>query len=556
MIVVSSCGSFFPWAKARPNLVMIVIDTLRSDHLGCYGYTAIETPHIDRLALDGILAENATSHVPITLPSFSSIMTSTLPPTHGVHSNEGFHLDDSSVTLAEILKEEGYSTSAVAGAAVLDSSSGLFQGFDRYDDDFQMAYTGYEVYLKGPRQVKSDTQRRAGDVTQAALGYVDSLSGDSPFFLFVHYFDPHAPYDPPPPYSKSDPSVAENAYARHLEVYDGEIAYPDEQIGRVLEGLKESGLRENTLVVLTADHGEGLGGHGEKTHAYFAYEQTLHVPLIFSMPGRLPRGMKYAGLSRHIDLLPTILDILGIEWKEIQRLQGRSLYPFPDKENSGFSYFECAMPYIVFGYSGIRGVKSLNWKLIDTPGEELYNLAADPYEAVNLAETMPDVVDSLRKEMNTIIGGIDLYEAGYGSEMSMENSRKNESDRINKLRALGYIGNPVEQTTLYEQMFEDSLADPKEKIGEYNNRLAIRAKINISGLYLKNSMFDECIAMLEGMRDMGETNWQALYHLGLAYMGKGEEEKARDELELALERAPVGPERVKLRETLDYLKSR
>jgi arylsulfatase A-like enzyme len=242
----------------RPNLVMIVIDTLRADHLSCYGYKKIRTPNIDNLARKGILFRNEASHVPITLPSFSTIMTSTLPPTNGVHYNEGFYLDDSAVTLAEILKDDGYATGAVVGAVVLDKINGISQGFDRYDDAFS-TFVGYQPFIKAMEQQLSYTQKRADEVTDSALETAGSLAKDRPFFLLVHYFDPHSPYDPPPPYSLVDPSLSIDSMEYLKDMYDGEIAFTDEQIGRLLRGLGDDGLLGNTLIVLTSDHGEAFG---------------------------------------------------------------------------------------------------------------------------------------------------------------------------------------------------------------------------------------------------------------------------------------------------------
>ncbi len=552
-VLLLSCG----YVPDRPNLILIGIDTLRADHVGCYGYGKIGTPNIDDLAGRGVLLENSVSHVPITLPAFSAILTSTLPPSNGVHDNKGFFLDGSALTLAEILREEGYSTGAVVGAVVLDSLSGISQGFQYYDDDFEGDAPDSRVHGQTPVTIAGDLQRNAETVTEKSLVIADSLAGRRPFFLFVHFFDPHAPYDPPPPYSNVDPSLGEDSYERQLRLYDGEIAYTDEQIGRLLTALDERGLLENTLIILTSDHGEGLSGHGEMTHGYFAYDQTLRVPLIYSMPGRLQEGRRYSGLASHIDILPTALDILDIEWKGRYGLQGRSLYPFEGTDEKEFSYLESATPYIAFGSSGIRGIRSSRWKYIDTPRKELYDLLEDPEEKSNLADRMPGVSDSLRSEMRGILSSAVLYrDESQGREMSVKRDRPGDSGRLEKLQALGYVGSALDPDTGYETMFDHSLVDPKDGIAEFNNQLSVRARISMAGMYLQDSRFDECLEMLVGVRDAGDKNWVISYYRGLAYLGKGETDRAREELVRALDGVPASPERVKIREMVQYLEAK
>jgi arylsulfatase A-like enzyme len=553
MFLFISCGP----PPGPPNLLLIAIDTLRADHLGCYGYGKIQTPNIDTLAEHGILVRNSVSHVPITLPAFSSIMTSTLPPTNGVHDNKGFFLDGSAVTLSEILLMEGYTTCAVVGAVVLDSMSGISQGFDYYDDDFEAGTPGHRGYGQTPGSFMGDMQRNAEIVTNRSLILADSIAADKPFFLFVHYFDPHAPYNPPPPYSRIDPSLEEDSYERQLQLYDGEIAYTDEQIGRLLKALDKRGLLENTLVVLTSDHGEGLSGHGEMTHGYFAYDQTLRVPLIYSMPGKLPEGDIYTGLAGHINILPTVLDVLGIDWRDKHDFQGKSLYPFDQSGKIEYSYLESATPFIVFGSSGIRGIRSVDWKYLDTPDRELYDLKEDPSEQSNLIEKFPHMADSLRNEMNKILSSAAVYRSGSdGCEMSVKKDPRGDAGRLEKLQALGYIGTPVDPETRYEKMFEVSLADPKDGITEFNHQLSLRAKISMAAMHLQSSRLDDCLDILGDVGDAGDKNWVVSYYRGLAYMGKGEGDKAKEELVKALDDAPPSPERVKIRDMLRHLEAK
>ncbi len=551
LALFSSCARTPP----RPNVVLIVIDTLRADRLGCYGYREIGTPRIDELAGSGIRFENAMSHVPITLPSLATIMTATLPPTTGVHGNEGFRLDDSAVTLAEILKEEGYATMAVVGAVVLDSLNGVSQGFDRYDDHFEAGFTGYQAYVEATRPLVTETQRRADEVTRIGLDMVDTAEKGRPFFLFVHYFDPHTPYDPPPPYSRVDPEIEEDSYAYQLRLYDGEIAYTDEQVGRLIDGLGERGMLENSLVVLTSDHGEGLGEHLEHTHAYFTYESTLHVPLIFSMPGTLSRGRTCEAIAGLVDVVPTVLHLIGIPAQGEHGFQGKSLYPFDTGERTDAYYFECANPFIIFECSAIRGLRVGEWKYLDLPREELYDLSNDPRELSSLVDPMRPLADSLRGEMTRLISELEIYQGGRGREMSLGGARNQDEAYGEKLMALGYVSATVDLNTSYESMFDKSLTDPKDRIDEFNSYLSVRARISIAGFHLSVSEYDECLKILNNLEGIGERQWIVHYYRGLAHIGKNESGKARQELVSAVGSAPVGPERVRIRETLRYLDS-
>lgn len=249
-----------PIRKVR-NVVVISIDTCRADYLSCYGFKRRTTPNIDALAREGVLFKSALSPVSMTLPAHSSMMTGTYPPTHGVHLNNGERLDDSNITLAEILKAAGYHTAAFISGFTLDSRFGMNQGFDTYECNFSKKVEGHL------------SERTGEEVNQSALPWLGEHS-TTPFFLFLHYFDAHAPYEPRLPYSVD--------YADDL--YSGEIAYVDFCIGQVVDRLRALGLYDNTLLIITSDHGESLGDHGEETHTYFAYNSTLHVPLVVHMP--------------------------------------------------------------------------------------------------------------------------------------------------------------------------------------------------------------------------------------------------------------------------------
>jgi len=279
-------------ARPKPNIILITIDTARADALGCYGNKQAVTPVMDALAASGNRFTNCFVQAPITLPSHTSIMTSKNPPSHGVHNNSSYCLSDDALTLAEILKAQGYSTGAFIGSIILDSRHGLDQGFDTYDDDV----THYSSEMKK----RTIVTRRAEQVLERGFHWIDEQ--DSPFFSWLHFYDPHAPYDPPSPFSEA---YGDNPYL-------GEIAYVDLQIGRLVRHLKDHGLWQDTLIVITADHGEAFGEHGEQTHGYFCYGSTTHVPLIISKPLKGQSGQTFDHLVRSIDIAPTLLTLIGV----------------------------------------------------------------------------------------------------------------------------------------------------------------------------------------------------------------------------------------------------
>lgn len=357
-----SCGGYKP---RKLNVVLITIDTLRADHLSCYNPGSVKTPHIDALAEKGVLFTHAFAHVPMTLPSHTSILTGTLPLYHGIHDNYGFRASDRLITLAEFLKARGYSTAAFIGAFPLDSRFGLAQGFDLYDERYPSKNTRTFFF----------PERRAEKVINSALSWLDSHRKER-FFLWVHVFDPHQPYDPPPPYDRlyeDDP-------------YSGEVAYTDAQLGRLFDYLREKGLEGSTLVVITADHGEGRGDHGELTHGYFAYNSTIHIPLIFYAPG-LFKPRRVETYVAHWDIFPTIAEIIGE--KPPRQVQGRSLLPALLGRNMGDEeiYFESLSPFLSRGWAPLRGLIKDRLKFIDLPIKEAYDLRRDFSEKHNIYGT-------------------------------------------------------------------------------------------------------------------------------------------------------------------------
>ncbi len=416
-------------AREPPDILLISVDTLRADHLGIYGDTRAVTPVIDALARSGVVFEQAQSPVPITLPAHASMLTGLLPPRHGLRDNGAWRLPDSVETLAEQLRARRYVTGAFIGAAPLDSSTGLDRGFDRFDDDMVARTVGGSSRVERP-------ERYAEEVLSRALAWLRAVPSDRPVFAFVHLYDPHSPYEKALP-GESTPG------------YDGEIAWVDSEIGRFREALDQVDRRwAGALTVLTSDHGEGLGEHGEQTHCVFVYQSTLHVPLILHRPGVLP-SRRIAEPVSLVDLTPTILEFAGLEAKST--LDGRSLAPaalggkLPSSTRE--LYFESLFGQLRFGWAPLRGIRAGDLKLIDAPRAEVFDLAADPHESVNRYDSLPEQATDLRAAILDVGEG-ERAVAALDEEMS------------HRLTSLGYVGALPEGGGMSEE-------DPKDRIAVY-----------------------------------------------------------------------------------------
>ncbi len=399
-----------PGGAVESNILLITVDTLRPDRLSCYGAAFVKTPEVDALAARGAIFERAFAHNPTTLPSHANILTGMTPPFHGVSENSKSRLPDASLTLAELLRAEGYATAAFLGAFPLDSRFGLDQGFDVYDDAFPSL----------PARLGTSAERRAGEVIKAASAWIAGREGK--WFCWVHLWDPHAPYAPPEPFSsryKDDP-------------YSGEAAYVDAELGRLFQDLRGSGRLERTLIVLTADHGESLGEHGELTHSYFAYNSTIHIPLVVAGPGIGPARVE-ANVS-HIDIFPTLCELAAIPAPG--GLQGRSLAGLikGGKRADRPIYFESLEPYLNKGCAPLRGFVEGRLKYMDSPVPELYDLAADPNEKTNLAD---------KRDLGPFKNKLDALIVSLASPLSATATRPADSRTLEKLRSLGYVATPV-----------------------------------------------------------------------------------------------------------------
>ncbi len=453
LLSISGCKVFKK--EKNYNVLLITIDTLRADRVSVYSKEHVKTPEIDVLAKEGIVFLRAFSEVPLTLPSHTTILTGLTPIGHGVHDNMGFRVDEKIETLAEILKSHGYLTGAVVSAFPLDKRFGLAQGFDYYDDNYGERNEN-EIFFP---------ERRAEKSVKLAIEWI-AKKNKKKFFLWLHLFDPHQPYDPPEPFKtkyKDDP-------------YSGEVAYVDSQLGKLFSFLKKNGIYDKTIIVLTSDHGEALGEHGERTHGYFAYNSTLWVPLIIKIPGENHRIIKdYVSLS---DVFPTILDALSIGEKG--DIQGESLIKLLQGNPYGkdYIYFESLAPNLNRGWAPLKGVIDVKMKLkfIDLPLKEVYDLRNDFWEKKNLWSSD---YKKYRKILNIVEKQL---KKEYGSK------RKGVSrEELKKFESLGYVGGSSSGKRVFTQKDDLKTLLPLQNkmldalslyyLGEYKKALGILSEI-------------------------------------------------------------------------------
>jgi arylsulfatase A-like enzyme/Flp pilus assembly protein TadD len=376
--LTSASGQAAAPRPASPDVFLVTIDTLRADHVGCYGYKQIETPALDSLAADGVRFTHAFTHTPITNTSHASILTGLLPSTHGV-TDFGVPLMPEHKTWAELLKKKGYQTAAFIGAVILDSST-LAPGFDR----------GFDFYDNFP--AKTDSKERFGRVERRGMEVVQHAEGwlekhrTAPRFVWVHLFDPHDPYEPPPPYSE-----------KYKDPYDGEIAYADSALANFIAFLKKTGAYPNAVIVVVGDHGEGLGEHGEETHGLFLYDSTLHVPMILKMPGTTKRGVVVDAQVRTTDILPTVLSLTKVPAPA--ELSGESMLPLIQQQAASHDLLAETDYPLRFGWTPLKALRTANAKFIEAPRPELYDLKSDPGELKNLFTADNAQAQSMQAEL-------------------------------------------------------------------------------------------------------------------------------------------------------------
>jgi arylsulfatase A-like enzyme/Tfp pilus assembly protein PilF len=426
--------------SVRPNqlnVLLVTLDTTRWDRIGAYGDGAAVTPHLDRLAGEGVLFEQAIAPAPLTLPAHSTLFTGLLPPRHGVRDNGGYVLDARHATMASALKASGRQTGAFVGAFVLDGKFGLDSGFDTYHDKFD---------LSRQRSVSlGSISRRAAEVVDNAMPWLEEHAS-RPFFAWLHFYDAHSPYDPPEPFLSR---FRDRPYA-------GEIAYVDSQVGRLLQWLDTKGLTDRTVVVVIGDHGESLNEHGEATHGLFIYEATTRVPFLIRAPYSNARGRRVPGVVRTEDVLPTVLELVGRRAPE--GIQGRSLAPMLAGTSSDLNldaYSESLYARNHYGWSELRSLRSGRFKFIATTRPELYDLERDPRERQNLYAERRSLADRMASELQRL----SAEEQGAASGPSTVDPETRE-----RLAALGYIGS----FSHVARKPGEALPDPKDKIDIFN----------------------------------------------------------------------------------------
>ncbi|HVT44401.1 MAG TPA: sulfatase-like hydrolase/transferase [Thermoanaerobaculia bacterium] len=489
-----------------PDILLITIDTLRADALGFAGNKDVHTPLFDRLAGEGVVFTNAHAHNVVTLPSHANIITGLYPYQHGIRDNAGFVLGGEHRTLAEVLKERGYATGAFVGAFPLDARFGLGRGFDVYDDRYREG--------KAPTQFVM-AERPANEVLDAARSWYETTAGKK--FLWVHLYDPHAPYQPPPPFQSE----------YRDRPYLGEVAFTDAQLGRFLEPLLSR--PDPPFVVLTSDHGESLGEHGELTHGLFAYEATLKVPLILHERGRLKRGLEHRAV-RHVDIFPTILDRLGLPVPD--ELPGRSLLRM---EGDRDTYFESLTASLNRGWAPLVGMIHQGHKYVDLPLPELYDLPSDPEEERNLAGQNRRMLFRIRE----LLAG--------SAPAALEVKRKVSSEERSQLLSLGYFvgeapkksyterDDPKNLVHLDAQMQEiislygrgetgQAIDVAREILGERSDMTIVREMLSF--LYQQNEMPAAAIATLREAIGAGYGSEALQRRLGLVLSESGHAEEA------------------------------
>ena len=538
LLVSAALAAPGPLPKAL-NVVVITIDTLRPDHLGCYGYKQTQTPNIDALASDGVRFERAYTAVPVTLPSHTVIFTGTYPTFSGMHDFAGNKLGPNQPTLASVLKDHGYTTGAVVASAVLDSRFGLNRGFDFYYDHFD--------FNRLEESNIEEMERPGNVVADVTLDWLQK-NYQTKFFLWMHLYDPHYPYHPPAPFSteyKDRP-------------YDGEIAFADQQIGRLIRFLKEKNLYQNTLIVLSGDHGESLGEHGEKTHGFFIYNATLHVPLIFHLPIAVaPKARTPKELVNLADLMPTILQILHVDVPA--DVQGHNLLPVIEgkaEADSRSLYAETFLPLLHFNWSELRSVETDRYHFIEAPKPELYDLSADPSELHNLFAEKPAVAGELRARLKSLI-----VRDTAGQELAEKTGL--DPALMERLKSLGYAGfsgggtaetsnralpDPKDRIAIYE-LFSEAMAESQH--GQYDQSAekltavlktepdSVPAHYIIGLNYYRMNQFPLAVEHLQRVIQLSPEYALAAYQLGLAYARSGDMDNAEQTLKRTLELDPT-----------------
>ena len=465
----------------RPCLILIIMDTTRYDRLGSTGCAVATTATLDSLAHRGVSFAQTVSAAPVTGPSITSIMTSVLPAEHGVRDNSRFVINDDLVLISEVFQDAGYQTGAIVAAVPLLGRFGYARGFDHYDDSF--ADDDYQVFNPqfGNKQAElHGSERRATQVTDRALAWLEDADDGKPVFLLAHYFDPHYPYDAPPAYTARHPN----------RPYDAEIAFMDAEIGRLLAGARQvMGDDREIRVVALADHGEGLGQHDERTHGFFIYDSTVRVPLIFSGSGA-SQGLVVREAVRTVDVAPSICSWLGVPVPaSFTGLDlGGALQGKPVPAGCDTAVIETFLTQLHYNWSPLQAVRARGWKYIKAPRPELFDLNQDADEIHNLYDSSSD---GTRDLTNWLEGRLSLAEQRSLKIGATVTSVNPEQER--RLRSLGYVSG----TQNHSLVADFELLDPKDGNREWNGLQAKRMYLSIAGSLNKQGRLVEALAEVE-----------------------------------------------------------
>ncbi|HXI02973.1 MAG TPA: sulfatase-like hydrolase/transferase, partial [Candidatus Saccharimonadales bacterium] len=469
-------------APAPRNVILITIDTFRADKLSLYGGRHLYTPAIDSLARDGVVFDHAYTVVPLTAPSHSAMMTGRYPVSNGVKMNGSAVLDDSETTLAEILHDHGMRTGAIVSCLVLASRFNINQGFDFY---YEEGISGSE----GHHGLWFDERKAVYSIARAER-WLESES-DKPFFLWLHLFDPHHPYDPPAPFKQN--------YKDHP--YDGEIVYTDRALGGFLRKLKEMGLYDDSIIMLLGDHGESLGDHLENFHGTFLYDATMHVPMIIKAPGGR-RGVREEGMASTIDVMPTLVDAMGLAAPK--GTEGISLMPavmgsgsLPDRA----LYLESIYDNATFGWSSVRALRTAHYKYVDLPTPELYDLSDDPDELDNIDKQDPIEAKAMKEQYEKVRSGLEATARKDVNAAALDDAFRD------RLLSLGYIAGSE------SKIVREDAKDPKDVV-------LLTDPVMYAQGQVKDGKYDEAAALLNRALQSDPANKIGLVTLGRALTGQ------------------------------------
>lgn len=527
----------------RTPVLLIIVDTLRADHLSCYGARRVRTPAMDEVAAQGVRFDRALAQVPTTPPSHAVILTGTYPMYNGVRDFISGPLPKNVGVLAEAFRRHGYDTAAFVSSATLESSWGFNRGFQTYDDHFALR----QVETRNSGAIERRAEETVGRLLAWFQARQRSGSTASPFLIWLHLYDPHVPYDPPEPFR--------GQYAGHL--YDGEVAYADSQLARLFEYLRENGLYDRTLIVLMSDHGESLGEHGEDEHGFFIYDSTLRVPLIF----KLPRGMGAPRVVHRlvgiIDVAPTLFELLHLQDPLSRQFQGASLASDILGKGAGRErpvYAETYYPRNSFGWSELHGISTGQFKYIEAPRPELYDLLKDPQELHNVYAEQRSLAAALREQLNGI-------ERRYTSTQPAPTAPPLPPETVEKLKSLGYVAysapvqvasaaplpDPKDRLKVFKGVLRAQALNEANRPEESNHVLEslVREEPHLFAIpYLQAENLSQLGRWSEARRSylaclkLNPTLERALMGLARTYTAEGQTAQARPVLELVVHRYP------------------